>query len=554
MPQATNDKPIHQRLHPEWVEHHRQWTWLYDSWEGGERYRTAVYGHGPHGVPLHNLVRHKREYPDPTEADFASAATPDLVGADPSRRAWDDDFQFRRARTPAPSIVEHAVEAHLSKIYAREITRQGPPDLTAWWADVDGRGSSIDDWMEDVIAPLMLVLGQLDVLFDRPPAPEGVEIRTRADQKRHGLDAVIASYILPQNMRWWRLDRRGNYLECVVAEYDENGEPTYRHWTEAESRLYDQHGKPLGEPIPHPYGRPPIVRLFHRRNPRFGNVGRSRYQSLAEIQREFYNRDSELILSDSIQAHPLIEGPEDYLSGDSSISIGPGWVLPKVKHEKGTTVTYEGWGVLEFPKGGAESIRQNKADLMDRADRDAMLTKPAGARGSDGRTVAQSGLSKRLDAAQGNDYLAKLAARLQAAETTMARLALQVLADGAESREAEAVAVVYPKGFDLFASDELAAAISELQAVVAASGAIPITEVECVRRLVRQLLPGLADERYAEIDAEIQGAILGRAEKRDQWAEGESNPFGDPTNQPERDDRAEPDDGGGGARQPEEPD
>ncbi len=89
----------------------------------------------------------------------------------------------------------------------------------AWWRDVDGRGTPIDDWMRETVAPLLLVLGCLDVCLDHPKAPPGEKIATRADELRLGLDRCVASYILPQNMVWWRLDSAGRYLECLVREY-----------------------------------------------------------------------------------------------------------------------------------------------------------------------------------------------------------------------------------------------------------------------------------------------------------------------------------------------
>ena len=62
------------RRHPEWREHHLRWRWMLDSLEGGERYRQAVYGSDNRGLPIRNLIRHKREYPDPR-------ATPSTTGA-----------------------------------------------------------------------------------------------------------------------------------------------------------------------------------------------------------------------------------------------------------------------------------------------------------------------------------------------------------------------------------------------------------------------------------------------------------------------------------------
>ena len=67
--------------------------------------------------------------------------------------------------------------------------------------------------------PALLVLGCIDVCLDHPKAPPGETIDTRADELRLGLDKCVASYILPENMVWWRLDAAGRYLECLVREY-----------------------------------------------------------------------------------------------------------------------------------------------------------------------------------------------------------------------------------------------------------------------------------------------------------------------------------------------
>ena len=56
------------RRHDEWREHNLRWRWMLDSLEGGERYRQAIYGYDHRGLPVRNLIRHKREYPDPREA------------------------------------------------------------------------------------------------------------------------------------------------------------------------------------------------------------------------------------------------------------------------------------------------------------------------------------------------------------------------------------------------------------------------------------------------------------------------------------------------------
>ena len=245
----------------------------------------------------------------------------------------------------------------------------------------------------------MLVLGCIDVCLDHPQAPPGETIKTRADELRLGLDKVVASYILPMNMVWWRTDAAGRYLECLVREYidpadrmdhDKNGnaidpdgpgdagEAWRRRLRRAggsgaaiESILYNFDGSEVLDRVPHNFGRVPIVRLIDLKKHRTRNVGKSRYEAIAEYQREFYNRDSELILSDTLQAHPFLSGPEDYCKADNTLSVGPGYLLPKKRNPENGS--YEGFDYVSPPKDPAESLRRNKEDLIDLKDRRACL-------------------------------------------------------------------------------------------------------------------------------------------------------------------------------------
>jgi hypothetical protein len=363
--------------------------------------------------------------------------------------------------------------------------------------------------MRKVVAPLLATLGQIDLHFDHPPAPEGERIATRADVARLGLDRCHASVILPDDLVWWRLDATGcRYVECLVREHHDDGTDVpasrYRHWTEADSTLYDEEGEPIAS-TPHGFGRVPIVRVFDGRKPRCRNVGQSRYEGVAERQREYYNRDSELILSDTTQAHPLLQGPEDFVQSDGTIPIGPSWLLPKKKNSSGGSATYEGFDVVAFPKEAAESIRRNKADLREDVDRDSALVRPSGRDGS-----AQSGLAKMIDHADGNNRLAKIARSLGRAEEALALLALTVLHDGAiPPAERAAVQIAYPVEFDLYTASDVAEAAGSFQAIAARAGALPETERLLLGRLMRLCLPGLGDAQYARCDEEIQ-ALLGR--------------------------------------------
>jgi hypothetical protein len=554
------------RRHIDFIEHQIRWRWLLDSYEGGDRYRNAVYGPDRKGLPCRNLFRHRREYPDPQQfpvvyGGFAGGlgATsgeapnvgfgpyPGMLGADPAATAQDDDYELRRARTPVPEFVAEAVEIHLSKVYDQEVTRDGPTDLTEWWKDVDGRGTPIDDWMRESVAPLLLVLGCLDVCLDHPKAPRGERIKTRADELRLGMDKCVASYILPQNMVWWRCDNAGRYVECLVREYqdpavridvDKNGVAVnaddageigeawrknyvrYRFWKSDESILYSYDGSEILERVPHSFGRVPIVRLIDLKKHRTPTIGKSRYEAIAELQREYYNRDSELILSDTLQAHPLLSGPEDYCKADNTLSIGPGYVLPKKKNPE--SGSYEGWEYTSPSKDPAASLRQNKQDLIDMKDRRACLTKPAGAAagsggGSGGWTVAQSGISKQLDAAAGHKLLASIAKSLARAERFIAEYALLVLRGCPVSLEERAkVRVIYPARFELFSASELIDGLTRMQLSFKSAGTAPQTEGLGYKSIIRQLLLGLADEEYAALDHEIESMLAKKSETKDQ--------------------------------------
>ena len=543
--EVLDGKLIVQRRHVDWLEHQIRWRWLLDSFEGGDRYRNAVYGPDRRGLPARNLFRHKREYPDPQmyptvyqgfagflgsvnaqTQDVGYGPYPGMIGADPGATAQDDDYEYRRSRTPVSEFVAEAIEIHLSKVYDQEVSRDGPEDLKSWWRDVDGRGTPMDDWMRETIAPLLLVLGCIDVCLDHPKAPPGETVTTRADELRLGLDQCVASYILPENMVWWRNDTAGRYLECLVREYvdptdrvnyDKSGNAVdpadpgnigeawrrnyvrYRLWRPTESILFSYNGDEILERVEHPFGRIPIVRLVDLPRHRTPHIGKSRYESIAEYQREYYNRDSELILSDTLQAHPFLSGAEDFCKSDNTLSVGPGYILPMKKNPE--TGSYQGWEFVSPPKDPAESLRRNKADIVEMKDRRACLMKPAGATG----TVSQSGISKQLDAVNGHKLLSSIAKSLAKCERQLAEYAAMVLRNAPIVRdEREQIRINYPARFELFAATELIDNLTKLQVTLKRAGEAPNTEREILQAIVRQTLLGLTDREYDRLDAEIE--------------------------------------------------
>lgn len=556
-PQSEDDfRRLIRRRHPEWNEFGLPWRKALDAYEGGNRYRNAIYGFDNRGQPIRNLVRHKREYPDPREANVTQGMSQYATGAavatdytsplsyasvDEAQFATDSDYELRRARTPVPTFVREAVDDHLGTVYEQEVSRKGPDDLMEWWDDVDGQGTNVDDWIMQTVAPLFLVCGQVDVLIDHPPAPEGVEVASEADRRKLELDRAVASVVQPTNVLWWVLNPDGSYQQVLVREFDDDSSEShdketerrkeanpdltkpsyrYRYWDAERCVLLNAKGEVVST-HEHGFGRVPIVRVFDRRNPRCRNVGMSRYTGIVERQREYYNRDSELILSDTVQAHPLLQGPEDFVQADGTIPIGPAWLLPKKKHTQGSSVTYEGFDVVDFPKDGADSLRRNKDDIREEVDRDASLAKPAGASGQGRGTVAQSGVSKSIDMRGAHRKMSQIARSLARLEATLAELALAVLRDGdAGEADFEAVEIGYPTTFDLDSGDELTDGLTSFQLALESAGEAPDVETRWLQKIVKTRLPGLEDAVYDQFDAEIMAAVAAKAKAKGMAAEG----------------------------------
>jgi hypothetical protein len=499
--------------HPEWREHQRAWRWLADSLEGGDRYASADYAcdptaPGPYAsAPWYQAGVRDHQTGLAVNLTYDQVVDRNLV---PHRREMSEEgkdlYAMRLARTPVPEVVNRTVELHLSKIFGRDVTRAGPADLEVWWKNVDGRDMSIQQWIEQTVAPLLLVLGQLDIVVEHPQAPPGARVDTRADSLALGLNGAVASIILPENVVWWALHPDGRYRELLVCERGVDGSIAWRHWTEASSDCYLTDGTHVASrSYEHAFGAVPVVRVFDRRKPRCENVGRARYQEVAALQKATYNGTSELILSDIQQAHAQLMAPEEYCGPNSEIPVGDsGIVLPMraIKDASGFTASYQPFTYLDPPKGAQAELRQHLLDFNDQADRAGALAKPAGM--NSGTTTGQSGISKIADQQDGNAVLARVAEVLERAEETLARLVLRVLADGEPSpADLDAIEIEYPRQFDLFSAADVANVLDAVQRGAQQAGSLPLTEAALLRRLVALILPGLDEEDAAAIRKEI---------------------------------------------------
>jgi hypothetical protein len=496
-----------------WTEFQKHWRFLYDSLEGGDRYRYADYFRGPFEPWVDPLYAFGWDQTTGEGFPFSYGMivqrnlVPHLSEKSVEGR---DLYTLRLNRTPVPALVEFVVTRYLSKVFARQITRRGPAELETWWGDVDGKGTPISQWFRKEVGPLLLTLGQIDLVFGPPEADPDARAKaeSKADVRALGLDGCVAGFILPENMVWYRLDRAGRYLECLVHERDDRGNSVWRHWTDTDSNAYTPEGDPVPEKsFQHGAGCVPIVRVFDERLLRTRHVGKSRVKLVAELQKNVYNRQSELVLNDVVQCHALLQGPDDFFQSDAKIETGPGGALPKKKSVGTGGSSYEGWEFIDPPKSGAAECRTHIQDDLDATMQHAGLLKPAGM--TDGKTVAQSGLSKSFDAREGNDLLAEVSQTLADAERAAACMALRVLT-GSEADE-DLVEISYPREYDLFSASDLSQILMDVQSIAGSIGLLPETEGEVLKRLISVLLPGLAEDRLGELHEEIDRTAATRS-------------------------------------------
>ncbi len=542
-------KELVERRHKEYLEHRVFWQRAQDSLQGGERYRNATYGSDPRDTvsPLQNLMRHKKEYAPPRRlgstylGPVEGWADVPMAGGDAYARAAEDSFRMRQARTPVPRFFHDAIKKHLSRIYAGKIHRKGPAQLEEFWKNVDGEGNTIDQWLAQSAAPLFLALGQLDLLVDHPSPPPGIKVANDSEVAKYRLDRVFASIILPENLVWWMKGERNEYLEVLIRECREDllGNPVhvFRHWDAEGSVLYRGDGTALTDVQEHPYGRVPVIRVFDLRRCDCRNVGLSRYEGVLDAEREYYNEDSELILANTLQAHPTLQGPSQVVGPNGEVEVGPGGVLPIYSDPTNGVIQ---WSYVTPPKEAAQFLQQTKQGLVDQIDRQTCQTKPAGS-ASGGKpgtsTVSQSGVSKELDQRDGNDLLSKIAASMQKLEVALAEYALVVATNGAyavdEYGAAPSIAVTYPGGFNLMSPEELAILGGEIQTFVESSGAMPEFETQLLMAMQRAALPGLDPEVMKRIETEAREVIEAQAARKVTANEGrpvaaDAEPDGEP--------------------------
>lgn len=601
---ATIRDPLQARLlirrrYPEYIKVKALTDWVLDTLESGEQYKRAVYPANVPGGALGNLIRHRREWPISdvdgavSRQEWQRRIEADDPTADPAttriaavNRANEQAYQIRLARTPTPSKLREILDKQVAQIYKQPPRRDvegSPPDSTppdsgsvaavrSWWGDVDGKGTSIDEYMRDTIAPLLLAMGMLDIYCDHPSpeAAEAIQLPEPGEEWISGMtspywsgatpmmtpdldDATVTPmgppisplgavdpkllsrcnirYILPQNILWYKLDYTQRYYrELLVQEFRldekepglERYDPVYRHWTLSGWTLYDRFGGVMDEGT-HDYGRIPIVRVFDRQHFRIPHAGMTRFLGTIERCREMYNTESELIYAMDLQCFSILQGPP--IEGDDDgqgMPIGPAMMLQTQASPDGTT--REGYSYLAPPVSPLEFVSQRIQWLSDQMDAEAGLLPPATARGSRGSSGGQkssgstpaSGISKAFDQEEATNILAGMAMALETAEYVAAELAATVLMDRPPAvAEMEKVHIQYPRQFNLLRFDEMEAMIAAFIVLRDNCGYTPKWETFALQWIADQTNRGLDPKQREDMNQEIADYVAWQKDQRE---------------------------------------
>jgi len=123
-------------------------------------------------------------------------------------------------------------------------------------------------------------------------------------------------------------------------------------------------------------------------------------------------------------------------------------------------------------------------------------------------------VSKEIDERSGRRSLASVARKLGQSEWDIIELAATVLAGGPPPADfAAKLTVTYPARFNLRSAVELAELGSEFQGFLERAGRCPAVEKDIARAMIRDILPGLDEDQYAEREEAADLAIDAAADR-----------------------------------------
>ena len=354
-----------------------QWTYLLQSYVGGDEYRTA-------GL----LTRYQLE----TANEYAA----------------------RLAATPLENHCASVISVYNSFLFREEPNREFAgldqlPELEDFLNDADMDGRSLNAFMKDV-ATWSSVFGHCWILVVKP----NVGAVTVADEQAQGVRPYV-NLIAPLSMLDWNWARQpsGRYtLDYIRYLEDSNGDVrVIKEWRPdmITTTIVDVNKGIISEKIEevNGLGMIPAVCCYNGRSVTRG-IGISDIADIADQQRFIYNATSEIEQTIRMDSHPsLVVTPE------CNIGTGAGAIINMPENLDPGLKPY----LLEFNGAEISAIQSAIKHAIDSIDK---MANTGGVRATESRTM--SGVAMETEFQLLNSRLSSKADNLELAEEQMWRL------------------------------------------------------------------------------------------------------------------------------------
>ena len=355
----------------EYQRNRDRWSFLLDSFVGGEDYRRAGY-----------LTRYQLE--------------------------TDSEYKQRLITTPLDNHCQSVIGVYTSYLFREEPDREfkmweGQPDVESFLEDCDFDGRSLDAFMKDV-AIWGSVFGHCWIIMTKP----NLNAQTLGEEQAMGVRPYL-NLLTPLAVMDWKWSRMPNgayeltyfkYIEEVVDKTT-----TVREWTKdrIDTWTMDDERKEaeLMMSEVNQLGMIPAVIAYNKRSIVKG-LGVSDINDIADIQRLIYNYNSEIEQSHRLDGHPsLVVTPDtQYGSGAGAVIRIPDNLDPGLKPY-----------VLQHSGGNVAALHSSIQQLVESVDR---MSNTGGVRGTETKTL--SGVAMEVEFSLLNARLAEKADNLELAE------------------------------------------------------------------------------------------------------------------------------------------
>lgn len=430
------------------------------------------------------LIGHPREYVQETrEITEGGVTKTETVSTNRATKK----LKARRALACYENFAATVVETLVAALFREQATRRvgdggqsTPAPLEAWWDDVDGLGTHIDDFMAEAW-DVAATFGHLFLSVDLPTHTA----ETAADQGQPFLRAYT-----PLDAIDWVVDDMGRLTAVKFAELAprESIETAWvpklrtRVVTATDWALYDHQGVRVAGG-PHDYGRVPVVVLFAKRRPLDPFVGASVLGD-PMLYVDLYNLTSEVRELLRSQTFSILNVPLG--TGEQALSVEQAQAM--MGNTSGTSNVLFSGAAAQFISADAANVAAYHEEIKRRL---RTIYRLASLQWESDSQDAEAEGSLQLKREDMNQRLSAYADECERAEYALAELFYRVTLGGeagARRFEADGVTVKYPDTFDMTPFDEMLE-----QAEAALSLGMPSAFLKELRKQLAPKFTGMGD-------------------------------------------------------------